>query len=294
MYVNLYTPSKVEWNGLSINQQTTYPGSNETEFILKFIGSPAGNTFINFRNPAWAKSIPVVLVNGKAVKTALVNNWMQLQRKWKDGDKIKIIFPMNLYADRLDESKPFPAAIMYGPVTMASNVITDYPTDFVTENNISSNFTLINGKPLHYQIKNHPDLTLRPYYQYAINEPYVLYFDPAVRNVIPKKNWTLTGNWQRAKGPYFTNDGSVSADFTGKGIVVYFSSFPNSGIVKVEIDGKEAEKVNTYTAETGGRDLIKTYNLSGGKHNVNVSVTGKKDLQSKNTFLNISKFEVIE
>jgi len=294
LYVNLYTPSKVEWNGLSINQQTTYPGSNETEFILKFIGSPAGNTFINFRNPAWAKSIPVVLVNGKAVKTALVNNWMQLQRKWKDGDKIKIIFPMNLYADRLDESKPFPAAIMYGPVTMASNVITDYPTDFVTENNISSNFTLINGKPLHYQIKNHPDLTLRPYYQYAINEPYVLYFDPAVRNVIPKKNWTLTGNWQRAKGPYFTNDGSVSADFTGKGIVVYFSSFPNSGIVKVEIDGKEAEKVNTYTAETGGRDLIKTYNLSGGKHNVNVSVTGKKDLQSKNTFLNISKFEVIE
>ncbi len=72
-------------------------------------------------------------------------------------------------------------------------------------------------------------------------------------------------------------------------------SFTNSGIVKVEIDGKEAEKVNTYIAETGGKDLVKTYaNLTPGKHNVKISVTGEKDPQSKNTFLNILKFEVIE
>ncbi len=241
--------------------------------------------------------MPVVLVNGKAVKTTLIKNWIQLERKWKDRDKVKIVFPMNLYVDRLDETKPFPAAIMYGPVAMASNVISTYPTDFVNEKNVSSNLSLINNRPLNYAVKNHPDLILRPYYQYAINEPYVLYFDPAVKNVIPKKNWILTGNWQRAKGPYFTNDkeGSVSADFTGKGIVIYLSSFQNSGIVKVEIDGKEAERVNTYTSKTGDAELVKTYNnLTPGKHTLKVSVTGEKDPQSKNTFLNISKFEVIE
>ena len=204
---------------------------------------------------------------------------------------------MNLYVDRLDESKPFPAAIMYGPVAMASNVITEYPTEFVNENNLASNLTSINNKPLNYQVKNHSELTLRPYYQYAINEPYVLYFDPAVKNVIPKKNWVLTGNWQRAKGPYFTNDidGSVRADFTGKGVMVYLSSFQNSGIVKVEIDGKEAEKVNTYNSKNGEAELVKTYtNLLNGKHTITVSVTGQKDPQSKNTFLNILRFEVIE
>jgi hypothetical protein len=112
-----------------------------------------------------------------------------------------------------------------------------------------------------------------------------------------KKFWTLKGNWQRAKGPYFINDkeGSVSVDFTGKGIVVYLSSFPNSGIVKVEIDGKELEQVNTYNEGAGEAELKKTYaNLDKGKHTVKVSVSGEKDPRSKNTFLNISKFEVIE
>ncbi len=241
--------------------------------------------------------MPVVIVNGKAVKTTFTNNWIQLQRSWKNGDKVKIVFPMNLYVDRLDETKPFPAAIMYGPVAMASNVITEYPTEFVNEKKLSSNFTVINNKPLNYHVKNHADLILRPYYQYEINEPYILYFDPAVKNVIPKKNWVLTGNWQRAKGPYFTNDkdGSVSADFTGKGIVIYFSSFQNSGIVKVEVDGEEMERVNTYNSKIGEGEIVKTYDkLSTGKHTLKVSVTGEKDPQSKNTFLNILKLEVIE
>lgn len=295
LYVNLYTPSRVEWNGVTINQQTKFPESNVTEFTIGLKGS-FKTAALNFRKPQWAKTMPIVMLNGNVVKTSFTNNWMQLKRAWMNGDKIKIVFPMELYVDRLDDTKPFPSAIMYGPVTMATNVTTDYPTEFVNENNLSSNFTLINNKPLNYQVKNHPELTLRPYYQYAINEPYVLYFDPAVKNVIPKKNWILTGNWQRAKGPYFTNDkdGSVSTDFTGKGIAIYFSSFPNSGIIKVEIDGKEMEKVNTYNVKNGA-ELVKKYsNLTQGKHIVKVSVTEEKDPQSKNTFLNISKLEVIE
>ncbi len=297
LFVNLYTPSKVVWNDLSIYQQTKFPESSETEFIIGVKGSAAVKRTLNFRKPLWSKKMPVVLVNGKTVKTTFSNNWLQLQREWKDGDKVKIIFTMNLFVDRLDDSKPFPAAIMYGPVAMASNVITEYPTDFITEDNLSTNFTAIKNKPLNYRVKNHRGLMLRPYYQYEINEPYVLYFDPAVKDVIPKKNWILTGNWQRAKGPYFTNDlqGSVSTDFLGTGIKIYLSSFQNSGITKVEIDGKEVERVNTYNPKNGEAELVKTYaNLKRGKHTVTLLVTGEKDPQSKNTFLNISKFEVIE
>jgi len=297
LYVNLYTPSKVEWNNLIINQETKFPESNEAEFFIGLKNSRAIQSTINFRRPLWAKKMPVVMVNGKAVKTTVINNWIQLERQWKAGDKVKIIFPMNLFVDRLDDSKPFPAAVMYGPVAMAVNVISDYPTDFVSENNLSPFFIAINNKPLNYQVKNHPDLTLRPYYQFAINEPYVLYFDPAVKNFIPKKDWTLKGNWQRAKGPYFTNDpeGSVTAGFIGKGIVVYLSSLQNSGIVKVIIDGKEVERVNTYNQEKGEAELEKNYlNLNPGKHTITVSVTGDKDPRSGNTFLNILKFKVIE
>ncbi len=54
--------------------------------------------------------MPAVLVNGNAVKTTVNKNWIQLERIWKNGDKVKIVFPMNLYVDRLDDSRPFPAA----------------------------------------------------------------------------------------------------------------------------------------------------------------------------------------
>jgi hypothetical protein len=296
LYINLYTPSNVEWNGVNIDQQTKFPESNVTEFTIGLKGSFKTVT-LNFRKPQWAKAMPVVMLNGTVVKTTFTNNWMQLKRAWKNGDKVKIVFPMELYIDRLDDTKPFPAAIMYGPVAMASNVMTQYPTEFVNESNLSSNFIAINNKPLNYQVKNHKDLTLRPYYQYDINEPYVLYFDPAVKNIIPKKDWVLTGNWQRAKGPYFTGDadGSVSAGFKGKGVMLYLSSFQNSGIIKVEIDGKEVERVNTYNSKNGEAEIIKKYDdLTPGKHTFKVSVTGEKDPQSKGSFLNIWKFEVIE
>ena len=297
LYVNLYTPSKVEWNNLSITQQTKFPERNETEFVVNVTKPSQIKRTLNFRNPSWAKDLPVVMLNGKAVKTAIKNNWIQFERQWKDGDKVKIVFPMELVVDRLDKSKQFPAAIMYGPVAMAVNVIDDYPTDFITDKNLSSNFTAINGKPLNYKVKNHPELTLRPYYQFTMDEPYVLYFDPAVKNVVLQKNWVMSGNWQRARGIYSTKDmpGSVSVDFKGKGIVVYLAGLQNSGIAKVAIDGKEIERINTYNANKGESEVVKTYaNLSSGVHTITISVTGDKDPESKNTFINISKFELIE
>jgi uncharacterized protein len=297
LFVNLYTPSKIQWNGLAIEQQTKFPESNETEFVVSGNNAALNNRVIGFRKPAWAREMPVTTVNGKIVKPSFENNWMQVERNWKNGDRVKIVFPMNLYAARLDETKAFPAAIMYGPVVMAANVITDYPTDFVDEKNLSSHLVATTNQPLNYSVKNHDNLILKPYYRYAVEEPYVLYFDPKVKNVIPKKYWQLTGNWQRAKGPYFTNDanGGLTTNFTGKGITIYLSAFQNSGIAKVVIDGKEMEKVNTFNPLNKDVQLTKTYDgLAEGKHTATVSVTGEKDTSSKNTFINVLKLEVIE
>jgi uncharacterized protein len=297
LFVNLYTPSKVQWNGVTVEQQTKFPESNVTQFVVNVNNTPTDDKVIGFRKPAWAREMPVITVNGKTVKPSFESNWMQVERKWKNGDRVKLVFPMNLYVARLDVTKAFPSAIMYGPVAMAANVIADYPTDFVDEKNLLSHFVAASNQPLNYKVKGHENLTLKPFYQYAVEEPYVLYFDPAVKNVIPKKYWQLTGNWQRAKGPYFTNDanGSLTTNFTGKGIIVFLSAFQNSGIAKVVIDGKEMGKVNTFTPLNKEVQLTKTYDgLAEGKHTVTVAVTGEKDSLSKNTFINVLKLEVIE
>ncbi len=129
---------------------------------------------------------------------------------------------MNLHVDRLDNSKAFPSAIMYGPVAMAVNVTEEYHSDIVDEKKLSSNFIPISNKPLNYTIKDHSDLILRPYYQFALHEPYILYVDTVARNYVLIKNVQFKGDWQKGRGPYFSKDknASVGTAFTGNGIAV--------------------------------------------------------------------------
>ncbi|HXH98852.1 MAG TPA: beta-L-arabinofuranosidase domain-containing protein [Sphingobacteriaceae bacterium] len=296
LYVNLYTPSKINWNGLSVNQTTSYPETNHTEFDITS-NTLGKKVVLAFRHPSWAKQTPVIWVNGKVVSPVIANNWLKIDRVWKKGDKVKMVFPMNLYADRLDDSLQFPTAIMYGPVAMAVNVTDHYPSVIADENNLSAIFSQLPGSPLTFKVKNYPDLTLRPYYQFAAEEPYILYIDPAVKNFVPEKNLLFKGNWQKAKGPYFSNDknASVSTNFTGTGIVILISGLRNSGKMKVEIDGKQVDLIDTYHPKEGELQTEKIYNnLYNGQHIVTVSVTGEKNPDSKDSFINFSRFKVIE
>jgi uncharacterized protein len=297
LYVNLFTPSKLEWNNITINQVTKFPESNQTEFTIN--STDAAKSFaLSFRKPGWAKQMPVITVNGKKVQPEIASNWMKLKRTWKDGDKIIIAFLMDLYVDRLDEAKPFPAALMYGPVAMAVNATHSYPSDIVDVDKVSLNFTAISDKPLNYRVKDHSELTLRPYYQFASGEPYILYVDPVVKDVVLEKDLAFKGNWQKGRGAWFSNDkeASVATSFTGRGIAVYFGCFRNSGIMKVEIDGKQVDMVDTYRDEEGGEfeQIEKRYdNLPQGKHEIVVSVSGEKNAASRNVFINVFKFSVI-
>lgn len=295
LYVNLFVPSKTSWNGLLVTQVTKYPESNATELTI----GPGieKKAVVAFRKPSWTTGNPIISVNGKSVKAVVSDNWMKVEKLWKNGDKVKVEFPMELYVDRLDDTKAFPAAIMYGPVAMAINVTDEYPSDVISQQELSSQFSPVSGQPLNYTISSHPKLTLRPYYQYAPLEPYVLYLDPAVKNFVPEKNMIFKGNWQKAKGPYFTNEAnaSVSADFTGTGIVISLAGYQNSGVMRVEIDGKQVDMLDTFSARGPELTKEKAYSgLAAGKHTVSVSVSGEKNEASKGNFINITRFKVIE
>jgi len=119
VYVNLYTPSSVEWTEggakLGLQQVTGYPFDNKIE--IRVSGSAAYTLYL--RIPAWAKSDPVVMVNGQQVQGDIqTGTFSAVKRSWKDGDRIEIELPMPLRLEPVDVNHPSLVALMRGPLVL--------------------------------------------------------------------------------------------------------------------------------------------------------------------------------
>lgn len=118
LYVNLFIPSKVDWEGTTLTQQTAFPQSSITAFT---IGGKQKNFALRLRYPSWATKMDVK-VNGKKVKSVKgTNGYVAISRLWKAGDKIEVQLGMQLReeATKDDASK---VALVYGPIVMAGKL----------------------------------------------------------------------------------------------------------------------------------------------------------------------------
>jgi hypothetical protein len=121
VYVNLYTPSSVEWTEggakLGLQQVTGYPFDNKIE--IRVSGSQPAAYTLYLRIPAWAKSDPVVTVNGQQVQGDIqTGTFTAVKRSWKDGDRIEIELPMPLRLEPVDVNHPSLVALMRGPLVL--------------------------------------------------------------------------------------------------------------------------------------------------------------------------------
>nr|WP_293545743.1 glycoside hydrolase family 127 protein [Prevotella sp.] len=118
LYVNLFIPSKVDWEGTTFTQQTSFPQSSTTTFTVD------GNSkqfALRLRYPSWATKMDVK-VNGKKVKAVKgTDGYVAISRLWKAGDKIEVQLGMQLReeATKDDASK---VALLYGPIVMAGKL----------------------------------------------------------------------------------------------------------------------------------------------------------------------------
>lgn len=118
LYVNLFIPSKVDWEGTTFTQQTSFPQSSTTTFTVD------GNSkqfALRLRYPAWATKMDIK-VNGKKVKAVKgTDGYVAISRLWKAGDKIEVQLGMQLReeATKDDASK---VALVYGPIVMAGKL----------------------------------------------------------------------------------------------------------------------------------------------------------------------------
>jgi len=121
IYVNLFTPSTVNWNDggtkLGLTQVTRYPFDNKIE--IQVSASQPHEQTIYVRIPAWATPDPELMINGKRVPDAVqAGTFAAIRNTWKDGDRIQIEFPMPLRLETVDANHPNIAALVQGPLVL--------------------------------------------------------------------------------------------------------------------------------------------------------------------------------
>jgi DUF1680 family protein len=122
LYVNLFIGSEVTWaqKGLTLVQTTNFPQEEGTTLSIR-VPKPTAAA-LKIRVPYWATRGVTIKVNGQMLKVASEpSSYAELKRRWKDGDKVEVSFPMSLHSAPLPDDSTLQAA-MYGPLVLAAQM----------------------------------------------------------------------------------------------------------------------------------------------------------------------------
>ena len=119
--VNLYVPSRVSFRqgsaNVTLTQQTSYPSTGDTTLTVNT--DRATRLKLWLRIPAWAGPGTRVLINGKADSADLrAGSWLQLQREWRNGDRVELSIDMPLRLVPLDPQHSNLVALASGPLVL--------------------------------------------------------------------------------------------------------------------------------------------------------------------------------
>lgn len=121
VYVNLFIPSVLSWEdkGLKLTQRTQFPNAEESTLEIE-VDNPINFT-LNIRRPLWVNEGFIAIVNSDTVSASGTDTYLSLDRTWESEDKVKILLPMNLRLEPLEDRQDL-AAIKYGPVLLAGKL----------------------------------------------------------------------------------------------------------------------------------------------------------------------------
>jgi DUF1680 family protein len=308
LYVNLYTPSTVRFvlhppqsgksgsTGLGIitvRQSTRFPESETTEFTVT---TPHPASFLlALRAPGWLAGPMTVSVNGRPVRTRAERHWVMVRRVWKNGDRLTARLPMRFRAVRFDPARPYPAAIMRGPVVLAFRSPAGNPSRRVDVANLESALVPSAGESLTYHLASDPAALARPFYAFKDGEPYYLYLDPKAANRVTHRAVTFSEGWNDSGAFRFCNIVGATAEyaFEGTGIRWLGYRYDDAGRAEVRIDGKVVAVVDQFGP---GRDLPFDWKYEGlpmGRHTIHLTLLSEKSAESKDRFLNVAGFEIL-
>lgn len=119
--VNLYTPSEIDWNGVTLKSEADIPYNEKVKLTLYMA---AANKFkLKLRIPSWTTEKAEIRINGEPAATGGAGSFVTIERAWNNGDVItyslKMGFRLTKYkgADELPNFSRY--AIEYVPVLYA-------------------------------------------------------------------------------------------------------------------------------------------------------------------------------
>ena len=122
LWVNFYTPSVVNWEKTKakIEVQTDFPTG---ENVSLKVSVPMRTSFtLALRRPAWAGEGFAVQINGRAVsKLPAAGSYVELERRWKNGDTVALTLPKRLHAEPLPDNAGR-VALLWGPLVLAGDL----------------------------------------------------------------------------------------------------------------------------------------------------------------------------
>ena len=120
LYVNLFIPSVLQWGKVTVEQKTAFPTEEAT--TLRISTKKSKEFTVKFRVPEWSDASRMTLtVNGESQPVSADDGYVAVNRKWADGDEVRLTLPMSLRAVGLpDGSANY--SFMYGPIVLASRM----------------------------------------------------------------------------------------------------------------------------------------------------------------------------
>lgn len=106
---------------VTIDEQTHYPFSEDIHVTVGGLKKNATATFpLYLRIPTWTQGAHVT-VNGRTVECQLRQGLLRIQHEWKNGDEVKLHFPMRL-TKRTWALNKNSISVDYGPLTMSLQI----------------------------------------------------------------------------------------------------------------------------------------------------------------------------
>ncbi|MBQ2131783.1 MAG: glycoside hydrolase family 127 protein, partial [Prevotella sp.] len=116
LLINLFIPSTLTWNGMTVTQDNHFPQEPSTTVKLQM--KKARQFAMKIRQPKWTENMSMT-VNGSAVNYTTEGGYIVVNRQWKDGDVVRVNLPMHLTAETTPDQKP-QYSFLYGPIVLAA------------------------------------------------------------------------------------------------------------------------------------------------------------------------------
>jgi DUF1680 family protein len=132
IYVSQYLPSVFKWEkdgaGIEIENYSLFPEESRVKLRVSLDRSVAFR--LSLRVPSWATADNSLSLNGTRLELEMTpNQWVCVERTWKDGDILTVDFPYTLRFEAVDANSADIVALSYGPLVLATDRMTRFIGD---------------------------------------------------------------------------------------------------------------------------------------------------------------------